>query len=227
MNRKHRLTAVWLLTALLLLTLASSSRAAAPAGVYFTAANDQLMELSTEHMPFYSGNVLYVSSRLFDGTDLGVSYSRSATLGAAILYNSAADLRFDLAGQTAYDKQGNFYSGYAIEQGGVIFFPLNLVCRVFGLTWSYNETDVAPLIRVKSGSAVLSDAAFIDAASASLMPDRYAEYERSLSSTPPPAPPPALPVETAPVVAAEGQRIYPLLSAQSSQDILDVLNLIN
>ena len=136
MKRIRRFTAVWLLTAMLLLSLASSGQAAAPAGVYFTAANDQLMELSSEHMPFYSNNVLYVSSRLFDGTDLGVSYSRSTTLGVAMLYNSSADLRFDLAGQIAYDKQGNLYSGYAIEQGGVVFFPLNLVFRFLGRTRS-------------------------------------------------------------------------------------------
>ena len=131
---KRRCTAVWLLAAILLLTISSSGQAAsAPSGVYFTAANEQLMELNAENMPFYSNNVLYVSSRLFEGTELGVSYARSTSLGVAMLYTSSTDLRFDLAGQTAYDKQGNLYNGYAIERGSVVFFPLNLVCRYFGL----------------------------------------------------------------------------------------------
>lgn len=218
---KRRFTALWLLTAILLLSLSSSGQAAAPDRVYFTAANEQLLELNTENMPFYSNNVLYVSSRLFEGTDLGVSYARSTSLGVAMLYTSSIDLRFDLAGQIAYDKQGNLYSGYAIEQGGVVFFPLNLVCRYFGLTWSYSETGIAPLIRVKNDNVILSDAAFIDAA-ASLMQDRYSEYERSLSASVTPSP--GLPVEQPPIQAIEGQKVYLLLSTQSSQDVFAVLD---
>lgn len=218
---KRRFTAVWLLAAILLVSLSASGQAAAPSGVYFTAANEQLMDLSAEHMPFYSNTVLYVSSRLFDGTELGVSYARSTSLGVAMLYNSSTDLRFDLAGQTAYDKQGNLYSGYAIEQGGVVFFPLNLVCRYFGLSWSYNETGIAPLIRVKNSSVILSDAAFIDAAS-SLMRDRYSDYERSLSAAVPSPGPSTDPADT-PIQAAEGQIVYPILSAQSSQEVLEIL----
>lgn len=218
---KRRFTAVWLLAAILLVSLSASGQAAAPSGVYFTAANEQLMDLSAEHMPFYSNTVLYVSSRLFDGTELGVSYARSTSLGVAMLYNSSTDLRFDLAGQTAYDKQGNLYSGYAIEQGGVVFFPLNLVCRYFGLSWSYNETDIAPLIRVKNSSVILSDASFIDAAS-SLMRDRYSDYERSLSAAVP-SPGPAADPADSPILAVEGQIVYPIFSAQSSQEVLEIL----
>ncbi len=171
---KRRLTAAGLLLAVMLL-LSPSGRASAPAGVYFTAANDNLLELNAETMPFYSNNVLYVSSRVFDGTGLGVSYTRSTSLGVAMLYNTSTDLRFDLAGQIAYDKEGNLYSGYAIEQGGVVFFPLALVCRYFGLTWSYSETDVAPLIRVKNSSVILGDATFIDAAASLIQPQQPPE----------------------------------------------------
>jgi len=223
---KRRFTAALLLTAFLLLPLASSGQAAAPSGLYFTAANDHLLDFNTETMPFYSNNVLYVSSRLFEDAGLDVSYVRSTSLGVAMLYNSSTDLRFDLAGQIAYDKQGNIYSGYAIEQNGVVFFPLNLVCRYFGLSWSFNETDIAPLIRVKNDNAILSDASFIDAA-ANLMRLRYNEYERSLSTTVTPSPPPVLPVEPPPVQAAEGQTVYLLLSTASSQDALDVLDALN
>lgn len=221
---KHRFPAVWLLTAVLLLSLSSSGQASSSDRVYFTAVNDHLMEFNAETMPFYSNNVLYVSSRLFEDAELGVSYARSTSLGVAMLYTSSTDLRFDLAGQIAYDKQGNIYSGYAIEQGGVVFFPLNLVCRYFGLSWSYNETDVAPLIRVKNNNVILSDASFIDAA-ASLMRLRYSEYERSLSSTAPPSP--GLPVEPPPAVAAEGQTVYLLLSTDSSEDALAVLDALD
>ena len=212
---KRSATAVWLLTAALLLLLSPTGRAAAPAGVYFTAANEQLMELNAENMPFYSNNVLYVSSRLFEGRELGVSYARSTSLGIAMLSNSSTDLLFDLAGQTAYDKQNNLYRGYAIEQNGVVFFPLSLVCQYFGLSWSQTDTGIVPLIRIKNDNVILSDAAFVSAAT-SLMRDRYAEYERTLADTVPPV----LPVEPPPVQAAEGQKVFLLLSAASAQDAL-------
>ena len=213
---------VWILCLLVLGCLAPVSGQAASSGVYFTAANDQLMDLTADTMPFYSNGVLYVSSRLFEGGELGVSYARHTGLGLATLYSSTLDLRFDLAGQVVYDKQYNLYSGYAIERGGVVFFPLNTVCRYFGLTWTQTDTDTAPLIRVKSSSVVLSDDDFIYAA-ARLMSSRYSEYERSLDSRPAADPdsPPVVP--ESPVQAVEGQKVYLLFDGSAAREILPVL----
>ena len=220
-GRLRRPCAILLFMVLILSTLSGPPvRAATQSGVYFTAANEQLMPLNDETMPFYSNDVLYVSSRLFEGGELGISYSRHTALGLATLYmhGSTKDLRFDMAGQIAYDKEGNLYSGYAIERGGIVFFPLRLVCQYFGLTWSYSETDTVPLIRVKSGSAIFSDSDFIYVASR-LMSDRYSEYSRSAPSNP------SSPVESQdpPVQAAEGQRVYLLFDGAGARDILPSL----
>lgn len=218
-KRLHRRGMSAAVLLLLLCLLSGPGRASAP-DAYFTAANEHLMELNDETMPFYSNGVLYVSSRLFEGTDLGVSYARHTTLGLATLYTSTQDLRFDLAGQVTYDKQNNLYSGYAIERGGVVFFPLKLVCQYFGLTWSYSETDFVPLIRVKSSSVVLSDISFIYAAT-SLMEDRYNEYMRVQTDRPsgPDIPTPPDP----PVVAVEGQKVYLLFDGGDALDLLPAL----
>ena len=223
MKPQRRFTALLMALALILLLSPSSVRASSTSSLYFTAANEQLMDLSYDTMPFYSNSVLYVSSRLFEGGELGLSYGRNANLGLATLYmqGSDLDLRFDIAGQTAYDKQYNVYNGYAIEKGGIVFFPLNLVCRYFGLTWSYNETDTIPLIRVKSGAAILSDARFINAAK-TLMQTRYDDFERAqaprpsgVTTIPEPEPPPEPPIQ-----AAEGQRVYLIFDGRSASDIL-------
>ena len=227
MKKWMRRGAAW---ALVLAALLSPPGARAVlSDVYFTAVNDQLLELSDETMPFFSGGVLYVSSRLFEGTDLGVNYVRDTNSGLAMLYtaNTKVDLRFDLEEQVAYDRQGNFYSGRAIERGGVIFFPLDLVCKRFGLNHTYTLTDTVPLIRVTSASAILDDAFFIDAASTQ-MADRYAEYERAAvppeeggttaspdkRPVPPVHQPPSTPED--PVQAAEGQKVYLILSCQAA-----------
>lgn len=223
MQKTFRRVTVLLLSLALLLILSPLPTRASSAAAYFTAANDQLMDLTADTMPFYANGVLYVSSKLFEGGELGLSYGRNINLGLATLYmqGSSLDLRFDLAGQTAYDKQYNVYNGYAIEKGGVVFFPLDLVCKYFGLSWSYNETDTIPLIRVKSASVILSDTRFINAAT-TLMQSRYDEYGRSQSGSHPgggtvPEPPPP---EPPPVQAAEGQKIYLIFDGQDARDIL-------
>lgn len=217
----HRFTS-FIMAALFLAALMPPAGRASADTVYFTAVNDHLLELNAETMPFYSGNVLYVSSRLFEGTELGISYGRSISLGLAILYTGTRDLRFDLAGQITYDKENNLYSGYAIERGGIIFFPLNLVCRYFGLTWTYNDASPAPLIRVKNDRVILSDTDFLDAA-ANPMRERYEEYTRSQAGSP--QPPPQPPGEDEPPVhAAEGQKVYLLIHAQTPGEASDVLS---
>lgn len=226
MKLRRRFTALLMTLALLLVLSPAPVRASSTSGLYFTAVNDQLMDLSYDTMPFYSNSVLYVSSRLFEGGELGLSYGRNVNLGLATLYmqGSDMDLRFDLAGQTAYDKQYNVYNGYAIEKGGVVFFPLNLVCRYFGLSWSYNETDTIPLIRVKSSAVILSDARFLNAAK-TLMQTRYDDFVRAQSqpSRPggPAAPEPDPPEP--PVQAAEGQKVYLIFDGQYVPDILPAL----
>lgn len=218
---KRRLFALFLAAALLLPVLVPVRGRAALEGVYFTAANESVLPLEADTMPFYSGGTLYVPSRLFDGTDLGVLYVRNDIMGLAILYTNKIDLRFDLESQIVYDKQGKLYTGYhAIEQNGVVFLPLQLVCRYFGLTWSYNETETAPLIRVKSSSVILDDRRFIDAA-ATQMRDYYADYERSLAAAEPDLPP--IPSQEDPPLAAEGQTVYLLIESRSEADTLAVL----
>lgn len=228
-KKLRRFAPLWMVLALLAVLLPGTGTASGN-GIYFTAANEQLMDLNAETMPFYSNGVLYVSSRVFEGGEVGLSYGRNTTLGLATLYRQGSnqDLRFDLAGQVAYDKQGNFYDGYAVEKGGVVFFPLKLVCRYFGLSWSENDTDIAPLIRVKSGSVILSDSDFISAA-ANLMTLRYDEYQRSLgpqdsrpSQPGTSEPEPSVP-EDPPFQAAEGQKVYLVFDGGDARDILPAL----
>jgi len=211
------------------LCLPPSPGRAALTGVYFTAVNEDLLELDADTMPFTSGGVLYVANTVFIGTDLDVRYVRNDTMGLAVLYTNKADLRFDLVNQTIYDKDGNTYSGRAVERNGYVFFPLSLVCRCFGLDWSYNRTDTIPLIRITSPSAILSDEAFLSAA-AELMGARCAEYEASLAAPDDggaavqPQPPE---IVVPPVVqAAEGQRVYLIAASKATADTRAAMELL-
>ena len=214
--------AAFLLALALAAALAPERSRAALEGVYFTAANEQLMELSSGTMPFYSGGVLYVSSSLFDGTDLGVTYVYNSGTGIAMLYTNRTDLRFDLAKQTTYDKNGNSYQAHAIEKGGQVFLPMGTVCGFFGLSWSISDasqTGVAPLIRVRSSGAILSDRDFIDAARNEML-RRYNAYEKAAAEGDTEGDGlPSSPVYT-------GQKIHLLVESRTREDTLALLDVL-
>ena len=81
-----RRLAAWALALLLVAGLAPRHGLAAEEDVYLTAVNDVVLEMNAETMPFWSNGALYVSNRVFEGTDLGVTYVRNETMGLAVLY---------------------------------------------------------------------------------------------------------------------------------------------
>ncbi len=214
-----RLTA-FVLALVLTFCFAGREGSAVLEGVYFSAANEQLLDLTADTMPFYSGGELYISSKFFEGTDLGVRYVKNSSMGLAVLYTTKTDLRFDLVKRTVYDKQGVAYSGSAIEKNGNVFFPVELVCRYFDLRWTMTATELVPLVRVRNEQSVLSDRRFTDAAS-NLMASRYAAYEKQVESSRQPEnddPPP--------IHAAEGQKVYLILSSQSPEATREAVEIL-
>ena len=234
-HRNKRLLAFFM-AVLMTFTLVQQDGAAVLENTYFTAVNDKLMPLTTETMPFWSNNVLYVCCTAFEQTDLGVRCIRNYNTGRTVLYTRDRALYFNLENRTTYDKNNVMFYGYAIEIGELIFYPLDLVCKYFGLSWTMIETSTIPLIRIKSDTVVLDDSMFVNAAS-SMMAGRYAEYEKLVNSSRPvedeqnenqqgdqqneqkedtPDPPV---VDDPPIHAAEGQKLYLLLSATTGDAV--------
>ncbi len=213
MKRRLR-SAAALLCALVLTAALCPQPGQATATVYFTAANENVMELLPETMPFWSDGQLYVSNALFQGRELGVNYVRNDVIGLAMLYTNSTDLRFDIVNDTVYDRDKKTYSGHAIVKGSYVFFPVDLVCQFFGLKYTCTETELAPLIRLTSDSVILGDARFIDSAT-TILTDRYNAYQRALAEQTPDPPP----IHQ----AAEGQKIFLMISSTSAQDTLALL----
>ena len=218
-NRTRRALSL-MLSLLFVLGLVPARTKAALSGVYFTAVNEQMLDLSYDTMPFWSGNTLYISSRFFEQGDLDVRYVRNTSLDLAVLYTAKTDLRFDLKTGKATDKSGRTYNTPAIEKSGVVFFPMNLVCSYFGLTGSYLETATVPLIRLTNINAALSDKDFVDAASA-MMAERYAEYEKWWKTSGY-----ASSENRPPVQAMAGQKVFLLLESLSAEETLAALDML-
>ena len=194
-------------------------------GVYFTAVNDDLLELDTDTMPFWSGGQLYVSSVVFTGTyasALGVSFSPGINNDLAVLYSirsTRTALFFDLGSRVTYDNRDTYYTQTALERNGQVFFPLELVTSFFDLDYSYTYTDPVPLLRIKSSTVRLSDEMFIDAATES-MNRFYAAYEKAMTPQEPEEP------DTSTPVVYTGHWIYPIFTVtdgEASRSLLSTL----
>ena len=145
------------LAALLLCLLLVFQLSPVPSGaaetVYFTAVNKNVLTLSDDTMPFWSGGYLYVPSTIFTGVgrDLGVSYYPNIARQTVLLYVDKtvySSLVFDLNKDYAIDNEGNLYFQKPIQRGGVIFLPISLIARCFGLLYSTGAIWFGCAIRI-------------------------------------------------------------------------------
>lgn len=184
--KKSRCAAARLLAAVLCLALFLPVPVRA-ADLYFTSVNDNLLKLTAESMPFWSGGTLYVPYNVFDvrvtGIDLGLSCGYEQDKNTVSIFTLRRILTFDLSNGTCWDEQtGKSVAGRAVTRNGRIYVSLNTVCSFFGLDYSYSALSSVPqgyLVRIKSDAVVLSDARFIDAAG-DLIRRRLREYNQSL-----------------------------------------------
>ena len=198
----------------------------AAGSVYFTAVNTNVLPLSDETMPFWSGGYLYVPSTIFTGVgrDLGVSYYPNIGRQTILLYVDRpvySSLVFDVNKDYAIDNEGNLYFQKAIQRGNVIFLPISLIARCFGLLYSTVEVDRGYLVWVRNADMDLEERYFADAAK-SRMNYEYNQYLQNQSAgAEEPAQEPLGPA------AVTGQRIYLGMEASDAaqtRSLLDTLD---
>lgn len=166
-----------------------SLTATATGTLYFTSINDSLLDLTSNSMPAWIGGSLYVPYTVFDrnnsaGVYLGISATYNQSTGILVFYGTIEQaLVFDLNQNLIYNGvTGESFSGSGALRNGVPYVPVALVCKFFGLTYSYIGIEQGYLVRIKNDAVVLSDAKFIDAAT-DLMNRRVREYNQANQST--------------------------------------------
>lgn len=142
------------------------------ASITFFAVDESLLDLG--YGATYYGGELYVSPGVFSNVS-GVYTSYSSSQRLITMYDSTSTLVFDLDDGKSYTVGGSEHDASAILSGGSPYVPLNFVCSYFGLTYSYLTTDIAPMIRLKTGNEVLRDSTYISAVS-STMSLRYSSF---------------------------------------------------
>lgn len=127
--------------------------------ITLTAVNDSFLPLSSSTMPEKRGGAQYVPYSVFSGA-LGISSAYNSADQTLSLSSGTTVLRFDLSRGTVYDQNMNSYTTPAYWINGSIYVPVKLVCGKFDLTYS-NISAAAPILRICSSAAVLSDSAFV------------------------------------------------------------------
>lgn len=172
----------------MLVTMLNTAQAAG--NIYLTAVNENLLELTSDTMPTWSGGVLYVPYTVFDGSytgiNLGISSSYSRDEGTVTLYTLQQMVVFDLNRGTCYNPlTEQTLSGKAILRNGRPYVPVAAVCSYFGLSYSVIDIDEGYIVRIKSSGVVLSDYSFVDSAQNSIR-NRIRDYNQANQSQPTP-----------------------------------------
>ena len=163
-------TALSLVCALALTVTLLVVPSSASGNLFFLSVNDTLPAQSAQTTPIQHGGWVYVPVNVFSsrvtGINLGVYYGITENADSVVLYNlSGQTMTFDLANGTATTSSGEVPNpSRVVQQNGIYYVPAYAVCRYFGLTYSYYSTDYGPLLRIKDGNAVLSDALFLNSA---------------------------------------------------------------
>ena len=163
---KKRLITV-ILCALLLVSLFPDE--ARGDGLNFIAVNDYLPPELINVIAYYGG-VAYVPSWLFTNYGLGVYYSFFSSSSTAYLFNSNSQLFFELSTGKTYDSNDTQYAAPAIMWGGTVYLPLGFVNSYFG-GFSYRvigSNEYGSILRITTGSEVLTDEEFFRAAGAAM-----------------------------------------------------------
>lgn len=205
------------------------------ADVYFTSINDNLLPLTSETMPVWSGGLLYVPYTVFDsnytGVSLGLYCTYSQNSNTVSIFNLRQMLVFDLSsGSARNDMTGETFSARAIVRNGRPYLPLNSVCDFFGLSRSYTAISQGYLVRIKNDAVVLSDAKFIDAAG-DLINRRLKEYTQSLNpgtdNTPSTPSTPSTPTTPDSDGTSADVRTYLAFRCQGGEGVADLLDALD
>lgn len=175
---KKRRWAALVLCLLLVFRIAAPSADAAD-DVYFVAVRNEVLPLSDETMPFWSGGYLYIAASIFSGTvgkDLGVRCRNVESEQVVILYSDGSRyLMFKAGDGYTVDSDGNIFHPGAIQRGGTVYVPAYLVAKYFDLLYSVMDVENGQLVWIRQPSFSMTDKQFANAAEYPCA-IRYSEY---------------------------------------------------
>ncbi len=228
---KHRAFLKWLaLTAVFVAFFAFLSTYAEGDELYFTAINDELLDLKDSTMPYRVYDQFYVPYTIFDDLSLGVFYSYNKDIYKLTFYNKHNTLIFDLLMSVAYNDEQQ-YRQRVISRNDTLYIPIEFVCSQFGLSLSHINAAPITILRVISGSSL--DSVAFRQKNAARMTEEYKDYmglnSVSPSKTPTPSPSQSIGPGTSPSQPPKNndQHVYIAFAGSSGSELSGILDILD
>ena len=138
-----------------------SLEAAARSDLVYLFINDNLIKsLSASNMPVRINNSMYISYRFLTSIK-PLKYFYDEDIRILKVYSTDASLIFDVGNSITYDQNGRIYSYLAQVRSGVLFIPIEFICRFFGISYNQFSTDLGQVIRINSNLSAYTDTQLI------------------------------------------------------------------
>ncbi len=210
------------LLALLMVTglFAFSLEAAARSDLIYLFINDTLVKgMTSSNMPVRINNSMYISYRYLINIK-PLKYFYDEDIRILKVYTSNTSLIFDVGNSITYDQNGRIYSYLAEARNGVLFIPVEFICRFFGVSYTQFPTDLGQVIRINSNLSTYTDTQLITGNRAA-MQDIYDDYYPSEAK---PVDPVTPPVVTDPQEIIRPRNIYPMICGPLNEYSAGLLN---
>ena len=212
-----------LLLCLLMMVQLSPMPSRAAGNVYFTGAQENILPLSDDTMPFWKNDYLYVPAAIFSGSardSLQVGYSQASDGSWVALYWGTRAILFKKGVNYAEDQNGKHYYPGVAERNDTLFVPAGVVAAFFNLKYSVSTVRNGSLVWLRTKDFSLTEDDFLDAASG-VMDQRYREYqdENNQPQEPEPETPPAI------EELISGKKLY--LCARATENTKVLLDLLD
>ena len=133
--------------------------------VFFVAADETVLPLSDDTMPFWYGGYLYISSAIFTSSvgggaakeNLEISLTQNRDQDIVTLYRDRDSLDYQMGEPYAVDPDGEVYYPGALWRNGRVFVPAYTVASYFGLKYSVIAVDHGSLVWLRHSSFRLQE----------------------------------------------------------------------
>ena len=165
---KKRILALTLCV-LILASLCPGSIGAAANPLSFVALNDTLPP-DLINVTVYYGGAVYLPYWFFTNYGFGISYSYFSSSATAYVFNASNQIFFELTSGRTYNSNDVQFNAPAILWGGTVYLPLGFMSSAFGgfVYRNLGQNEYGSILRIKTGSEILSDDEFFQAANGAM-----------------------------------------------------------
>ncbi len=161
--------------------------------IYLCINDSFITGLTSSNMPIKINNSIYIPYRYLARIK-PIKYFYDEDSNILKVYNTSATIIFDVGNHITYDQNSKIYSYLAEKRNGVLYVPIEFICRVFGAYYSQFSSSFGTVVRINSIMSSFSDEKLVSE-NREVMQEIYDKYMKDSKPPedtvdPPPTPEP-------------------------------------